>query len=112
MNFFRLLPAILSLLLLGAHFYRAGWVVLTVACVLLLVTLFFRRAWVPRLLQLVLGLGALEWLRTLYVLAAERVAFGQPWGRLAMILGAVALFTALSALVFRSRGLKARYGIY
>ena len=38
-----------------------------------------------------------------------RVAFGEPWTRLAMILGAVALFTALSALVFRSKSLRDFY---
>ena len=74
------------------------------------VGLLLRRAWVPRLFQVVLLLGAAEWLRTLYLFAAERVAFGQPWTRLALILGGVALFTALSGLVFRSRGLRTRYG--
>lgn len=109
MNFFRLLPVMLSLLLLGAHFYRAGWPLLTGAAVLLLFLLLLRRAWVPRLLQAVLVLGALEWLRTLYGLAAMRIAFGEPWTRLALILGGVALFTAVSGLVFRSRKLRAYY---
>jgi hypothetical protein len=109
MNFFRLLPVVISLLLLGAHFYRAGLVVLTAACVLLPFLLLLRRSWIPRLFQVVLLIGALEWLRTLYVFASMRVAFEQPWGRLALILGGVALFTALSGLVFRTRRLKTRY---
>ena len=71
--------------------------------------LLLRRSWVPRLFQVLLGLGALEWLRTLYVFASMRVAFEQPWGRLALILGGVALLTALSALVFLNRRLRARY---
>jgi len=54
-------------------------------------------------------LGALEWLRSLYYLAAMRIAWDQPWTRLAIILGAVALFTALSGLVFNSKALRARY---
>jgi hypothetical protein len=110
MNAFRLLPVILSLLLLGAHFYRAGQVILTGASVAVLFLLFLREAWVPRLFQVLLLLGALEWLRALYVFAAMRVAFGEPWLRLAVILGAVALFTALSGLVFRNRKLSQRYG--
>ena len=110
MNFFRLLPVVLSFLLLGAHFYRYGLVPLTLACVAVLFLLFLRKTWVPRLFQVLLVLGVLEWLRTLYVLAAMRIAWDQPWTRLAVILGTVALLTALSGLVFRSAKLKARYG--
>jgi len=37
------------------------------------------------------------------------MAFGQPWSRLACILEAVTVLTAASALVFRSRRLRARF---
>jgi hypothetical protein len=110
MNFLRLLPVILSFLLLGAHFYRYGLTPLTLICIAALFLLFLRKPWVPRLFQVLLVLGALEWLRTLYLLAAMRIAWDQPWTRLAVILGTVALLTALSGLVFRSRKLKLRYG--
>ena len=109
MNVLRVLPVILSFLLLAAHFYRAGLVLLTVLCVALLLLLFLRQAWVPQLFQALLVLGALEWLRALYGFAAMRIAFGEPWTRLALILGAVALFTGLSGLVFRNRSLRDRY---
>ena len=105
----RLIPVFLSFLLLGAHFYRAGLVPLTVlsaACPLLL---FMRKSWIPRLFQVVLLAGALEWLRSLYFLAAMRIAWDQPWTRLAIILGAVALLTALSGLVFNNRKLRSYY---
>ena len=110
MNFLRLLPVILSFLLLGAHFLRDGLLPLAIAAVALPLLLLLRGKWVPRLFQVLLGLGALEWLRSLYLLAAMRIAWEQPWGRMALILGGVAAFTALSMLVFRSRALKARYG--
>lgn len=109
MNALRLLPVILSSLLLGAHFYRSGNVILAGFCVLLPFFLFLRKPWIPRLFQVLLVLGALEWLRTLYFLAAVRIAWDEPWTRLAVILGAVALFTAMSGLVFRSKNLRARY---
>ena len=109
MNFFRLLPVVLSFLLLGAHFYRYGLVLPALACVAAPFLLFLRKPWVPRLFQVLLVLGALEWLRTLHLLAAMRIAWEQPWTRLAVILGTVALLTALSGLVFRSRKLAARY---
>jgi hypothetical protein len=109
MNVIRLLPVILSLLLLAAHFYRAGQVAATALCLALPLLLLLRKSWVPRLFQLLLVLGALEWLRALYGFAAMRIAFGEPWTRLALILGAVALFTGLSGLVFRNRSLRDRY---
>jgi hypothetical protein len=109
MNAIRLLPVILSLLLLAAHFYRAGQVVVTALCLALPLLLLLRKSWVPRLFQVLLVLGALEWLRALYGFAAMRIAFGEPWTRLALILGAVALFTGLSGLVFRNRSLRDRY---
>lgn len=109
MNFLRLLPVILSFLLLGAHFYRSGLVVLTGLCLAVLFLLFVRKNWVPRLFQVLLVFGALEWFRSLYFFAAMRIAWGEPWTRLAVILGAVALLTALSGLVFKNRKLQAYY---
>jgi len=109
MNFLRLLPVILSLLLLAAHFYRAGIELLAGICLVLPALLFFRERWVPWVIQVALFFGALEWLYSLYRFASLRIALEQPWTRLAIILGSVALFTALSALVFRCRAVKQRY---
>ncbi|MDO9073053.1 MAG: hypothetical protein Q7U73_07290 [Rubrivivax sp.] len=105
-----LLAPALALLLLAAHFYRAAewpWVLASLA---LLPMLALRRAWVPRVLQLALLVGAIEWVWTAALLAQQRLALGQPWLRMACILGAVALLTLAAAGVFRSAGLKARYG--
>lgn len=109
MNLLRLLPVIFSCLLLGAHFYRAELPILTALCAFAPLALFIRKPWLPRVFQVLLVLGALEWLRTLYMLAAMRLAFDQPWARMALILVAVALFTALSGLVFNSRSLRSFY---
>lgn len=109
MNLFRLLPVVLSFLLLSAHFYRAGRWPLIALCLAAPLFLLLRKSWVPRLFQALLVLGALEWLRTLYVFASMRIAFAQPWTRLAIILGAVALLTAVSGLVFRAAALRRFY---
>ena len=109
MNFLRLLPVLISFLLIEAHFFRAGQTVVVVLLLSLLLLLLVRNVWVPRAMQLVLVLAALEWLRTLYAIAGVRMQTGEPWARLAIILGAVALFTALSGLVFRTAALRARY---
>jgi len=109
MNFFKLFPVYISFLLLAAHFFRAGQTVLAVIPLILFIPLLLREKWVPWLIQAALVLGALEWIRTLVAVAEIRMEHGAPWVRMAVILGAVALFTALSCLVFRSKGLKKRY---
>ena len=112
MTFVRLLPVILSSLLLGAHFFRAGLTFLAVLIVLFPVILLVKRAWVARLAQLVLVLGGIEWIRTLLVFVADRRETGQSWTRLAVILGSVALFTIGSGLLFSLSGaLRKRYGL-
>ncbi len=103
-----LLPA-LALSLLGAHFYRASAWPLVLACSALVVLLAWPRLWVARLVQMALVLGAAEWLWTALLLVQQRLALGQPWLRMAFVLGAVAVFTAASALVFRSAALRARF---
>jgi len=104
-----LLPAFLSLLLLVAHFLRSAGVLAIGLTIALMVLLFSRKSWAPRVLQIGLVLGALEWLRTLLLLVQTRQAMGQPYERLAIILGSVALFTALSALAFEWRVVRAHY---
>ncbi len=102
------LPA-LALALLAAHFHRAAAWPLMLVCLALIGLLALRRPWVARLVPLCLAAGSVEWVRTGYVLVQQRVALGEPWVRLALILGAVALVTAASAWVFRSPRLRARF---
>jgi len=106
-----LLAPALSLALLGAHFHRAGNWPLLAGCAALIALLALPRAWVARLVQLCLLAGALEWVWTAMLLIQQRQVLGQPWTRLALILGAVALLTAASALVFQGPRLRARFGL-
>jgi hypothetical protein len=109
MNFLRLLPVFLSALLLAAHFFRSGLMPVVVLALVFPALLIFKRAWAARLVQAILALGAIEWLRTLVLLVAQRQAVGQNWTRLAIILGVVALFTGGSAFVFSFTSLRKRY---
>ena len=108
-NFVRLLPVILSLLVLGAHFYRAGNLTLVAASLLVLLLLVIRRPWVRWIAQAALVLGAAEWVRSTLAFVGMRQAMDLPWTRLAVILGSVAAFTLLSALVFFIPALRRRY---
>jgi hypothetical protein len=110
-----LIPIVLSALTLGAHLLRGGHLALALAAAALPLLLVPRSIAALRLVQGLLLLGALEWVRTLLLILDQRRAFGQPWHRLAVILGSVALVTALSALAaglwHRGRGDRRRSGI-
>ena len=105
------IPVIPSILVLGAHFLRFGNWIGVFAAILLIALLFLRRPWVARLMQVVLVLGTLEWLRTMYELANMRALQGQPYGRMLVILGVVAAVTLCSALLFESKTSKKIYGL-
>ncbi|HEX7706831.1 MAG TPA: hypothetical protein VF701_10280 [Thermoanaerobaculia bacterium] len=97
----RLLPLVLSSLLLAAHFYRAGALIVAIAVAVAPLLLLVRRAWAVHLLQIALFVGAAEWIRTALTIGAMRAAMGQPSVRMFLILSGVALFTILSALPLR-----------
>lgn len=105
------LPIVLSLLLLAAHFLRYGNTLVVIAVALSAGLLLVRRAWAARVMQLVLAVGALEWLRTLVMLVQERMVLGESYLRMAIILAVVAAITAAAALLFQARALKAIYRI-
>jgi hypothetical protein len=98
-----------ALLVLGAHFFRAGLLPLAAGCLVLPALLFVRAPWASSVLQAALALGVLEWLRTAWLFAAARAAAGLPYTRLLLILGGVALFTAAAALALRSRTGRAHF---
>ncbi|MBL0140989.1 MAG: hypothetical protein IPP91_02720 [Betaproteobacteria bacterium] len=107
----RLLPVAIALALLAAHTYRAqAWVPLGIT-VALMPLLFIRAPWAARVLQAALAIGALEWIRTAVALVALRQATGQPFARLAIILGAVALATGLCALIVQWRPVRTHFGM-
>ncbi len=60
-------------------------------------------------MQIFLLIASVEWIRTLFFLVDLRREAGQPWTRLALIIGGVALFTLASASVFHGEKLKKRY---
>jgi hypothetical protein len=102
-------PIVLSLAVLGAHFMRYGNSLGVSVATLLIALLFVQRAWVARLVQAALILGAAEWLHTIFDLVEVRIAMGEPYVRMTVILGVVAAVTACSALLFQTRTLRAIY---
>lgn len=108
--FFRLLPAILSLVVLAAHFARIGnWLVvgLLVACIALL---WMRRPWVAYSIQTILVMGIIIWILTAVGIVLVRIQNGEDWLRTAVIIGGVTFFTGYAAWHFRHPRLRAWFG--
>jgi glucose dehydrogenase len=105
-----LLPG-LALLLLAAHLMHAGWLPLAGLALLLIGLLFVRRPWAARTVQAVLAIATIEWVLTAYGLAQLRLGHGQPYLRLVLILGSVALFTAVAVAAFQHPALRTRFGL-
>ena len=59
MNFLRLLPVLISFLLIAAHFYRSGHLLLVVVLLGMPLLLLVRNTWVPGVMQAVLLLAAM-----------------------------------------------------
>lgn len=102
-------PIVLSFLVLGAHFLRSSNYVLVAVCVVLIMLPFVPQRWAARTVQAALVLATLVWIWTLVLIVQERIAYGAPYTRTAIILGAVAVWTVASTLVFRTRAMRKRY---
>lgn len=107
----QLFPVVISMLLIAAHFLRANNILFVAVILFLPLLLLVRHPLSARIIQAALVLAAIEWVRTLLMIVSVRERMGMPSTRLILILGAVACFTLLSALVFLSKTLKERYGI-
>ena len=75
---------------------RGGYSVAAMLCLLTPALLLFNRTWAIRIVQTMLVLFAVEWLRTLFHHVQVRMEYEMPWMRLAVILGVVVLFTLAS----------------
>jgi hypothetical protein len=111
MTVVQLAAPVLAFALLAAHFYRGGHFVFVAVALVAALCVVVRRPWAARVIQAMLVLGALEWVRTGVELAQMRASRGEPFLRLAVILGAAALFTALAALVPQTRTLRAHFRV-
>jgi hypothetical protein len=106
-----LAPAVTACVLLAGHFLRFYAFGIVGFCLLLPLLLLVRRSWAARLVQVALLLGVLVWGRAGYVFAHQRMLAGEPWGRLAIIIGGVTLYTLVAAVLFETAPLRRRYGL-
>ena len=105
-----LLPVVISLLLMAAHFLRDGWPLLSILCLVVIVlVLISHDPLIATVTKVILALGSIEWIRTAFNFVSARMESGEPWMRLAVILGAVTCFTFASIFVFNTNALKERF---
>jgi len=105
----RLLPIFLSSLLMAAHCLRSGSSVLVGCSLAFPFLLLFPKKWAARTVQVCLLISMLEWFRTSFIIAIQRIDGGMPWIRLVVILGSVAILTGASTCVFFMKPLRDRY---
>ena len=102
--------ASLFCLILAAHFLRMGAMPGVVVCLALpLVTVLTRARWALRSLQAMLLIGSASWVVTALRIGAQRRAAGEPWLRMALILGTVAALSALAAALLSRRSVLDRH---
>ena len=111
MRIVQLIGVVLSLLVLGAHFMRAGATIVVLAIVVLLVLLAVQRPWAARAVQVALLIGTAEWLRAIASLTRVRIMIGEPYVRMVVIMVIVAAVTFLSAAAFQFGSLGRMYGL-
>lgn len=107
----RIIPVTLSFIILAAHFQRIYMYSLSYLMLLVPFILIYKKPISVRIIQGILILGSLEWLRIIFVYIAQRSYYEESWIRLAIILSAVAAFTLLSSLCFRNKTIKGIYKI-
>ncbi len=110
-TFALLLPAIISLLVLAAHFLRYGNLIVIGTIALLLLLLLIRHKISARIVQLGLLLATIEWIGTAHMLISYRLDYDMPWIRLSAIMIFVILFTFASIFVFKTKTLRERYAL-
>ncbi|MEN8208808.1 MAG: hypothetical protein ABFR50_06120 [Candidatus Fermentibacteria bacterium] len=102
MNILRIVMTVFALLLAAAHFGRAGDTVLKYLCLALPLLLLVRKKWSDIVLAISVLITVPVWIHTTMGIIAVRKAAEMPWLRMAIILGAVALFSLFTAfLIFR-----------
>jgi len=105
----RLIPLIISWLILAAHFLRYGNFVLAGVCLAVPLSLLIQKRAVLNTVQWLTFGGVLLWIKIGIDLVTFRLAIHVDYTRLMIILSAVALFTLGSGLLLYHRSFRKLY---
>jgi len=109
MLWIRLTPIFIVILLQMAHQSRADNTGAIAFWAIVPFMLLLRRNWATRLVQLFLVIGSAIWIETTYAIVQNRLALGQPWLRLVIILGILSALTAGSALLLQTKKTRGKF---
>ncbi|MCF7808181.1 MAG: hypothetical protein K9M49_00170 [Candidatus Marinimicrobia bacterium] len=107
----RIIAYSVMILLLSAHFSRAGSPVLMVLVLGIPFLFFIKKSWVIQMLQVVAYAGTIIWLFSTYEHVIQRVTSGDDWLRLMIIMFTVAVYTAWTGYFLTVGTFKENYGI-
>lgn len=99
-------PAFVCLLLLAAHFLRAGDLLVVLICLALCPLLAAPWRWAIKLIQVILILAAVEWIFTALDLIQQRTEEGADWHRGAAILLVVSLFNLVAVALLQKHSIR------
>lgn len=105
----RLIPLILSAVVMAAHFLRSFDLIPMLFCLLAPFLLLIKKRWVLYVLQSLTVVSTLVWMYTLYGIIQERILEGRSWTASAVILGVVAIFTLFSGWLLNSPKVEDNY---
>lgn len=105
----RLIPLILSAVVMAAHFLRSFDLIPMLLCLAAPFLLLIKKRWVLYILQSLTVISALIWMYTLYGIIQERIFEGRSWITSAIILGVVAAFSLFSGWLLNSSKVKENY---
>lgn len=109
MRFLLLAPTVLCVLVFCASLFRGSFVLPIPPLVISLGLLVFKSGAVARYFQLLLLGITGYWIFTAFRLGLARSQAGEPWLRMALILGGVALFNLFAAALWESKPLLRHY---
>ncbi|MEZ6854953.1 4Fe-4S binding protein [Halodesulfovibrio aestuarii] len=104
-----LVVPVLGLLLLAAHFFRFGDMGLAVAIVAMSGLVFTRFGWARFVCSATLFISSFLWVQTGIDFVQIRMAVGQPWMRLVMIMVGVCAFSLLGAWILTTEKADTRF---
>ncbi|MEI7761981.1 MAG: hypothetical protein WCI85_02000 [Comamonadaceae bacterium] len=100
---------LLAVLMMAAHFFRAGNWSLVALCLAAPLLFFYKKRWSLLLLQLGAYCASATWLAATLSLVQMRQQSGRSWTAAFLILGSVMLLTLLAGLLLNSRRMREAY---
>ncbi len=107
--FRRIIPFILSAIVLAAHFLRFANLPMMIFTLAIPFLLFIKKRWALLIVQALTVAGGLFWIKVAIDNLWLRLLVGEPWVRMVVILLAVSLFTFWSAWLLASDAVAKKY---